>query len=212
MPTITQISEQRRRANRRNVYLDGKFAFGCNLNVIARFRLREGQTVDAKMVQEIQLGEVKQECFDSAMRSLSMRLHSQSELRRKLMRRDWGEEVVDAVMSDLIRMNYLDDDRFAKTKALSAAQHKKHGKRRAMVELMKSGVKSDVAQRAIKDVYSEHDSTSIARELALKQRARLSRLEPMVARRRLVGMLQRRGFEYEAIKQVIDEVLGAERD
>jgi len=38
--------------------------------------------------------------------------------------------------------------------------------------------------------------------------ARLKKLDPLVARRRLVGMLQRRGFEYEAIKPVVDEVLG----
>ena len=44
MPTITRIDEQRRRKNRRNVYLDGAFAFGCNLNVVAKFRLREGLT------------------------------------------------------------------------------------------------------------------------------------------------------------------------
>ena len=45
MPVITKISEQKRRANRRNIYLDGKFAFGCNLNVVAKFRLREGMTL-----------------------------------------------------------------------------------------------------------------------------------------------------------------------
>jgi hypothetical protein len=29
----------------------------------------------------------------------------------------------------------------------------------------------------------------------------------VVARRRLVGMLQRRGFDYDSIKPVVDEVL-----
>jgi len=38
------------------------------------------------------------------------------------------------------------------------------------------------------------------------------KLEPAVARRRLVGMLQRRGFDYESIKPVVDEVLGRGRD
>ena len=38
MPTITKIDEQKRRANRRSIYIDGEFAFGCNVNVVARFR------------------------------------------------------------------------------------------------------------------------------------------------------------------------------
>jgi regulatory protein len=212
MPIVTRVSEQKRRPNRRNVYLDGAFAFGCNLNVVAKFRLREGMRLTEEQVREIQLGEVKQECFDGAMKYLGSRLHSRSELRRKLVRREYGDAVVDAVLEDLARLGYLDDERFAKTKALSAAQHKHHGRRRAFMELIKSGVKGDVADKALSDVYAEYDSTGMARQLAEKQLPRLRKLDPLVARRRLVGMLQRRGFDYDSIKPVVDEVLGADRD
>jgi regulatory protein len=208
MPTITRISEQKRRQNRRNIYLDGAFAFGCNINVVAKFRLREGMTLSADQVRQIEFGEVRQECFDRAMAALGSRLHSRAELHRKLMRREYGETVVNAVLEDLVRMGYVDDERFARTKALSAAQHKRHGRRRAMIELRKSGVGAGVAERAVDDVYSTHDSTAAARTLAETQAARVKKLEPAVARRRLVGMLQRRGFDYESIKPVVDEVLG----
>ena len=212
MPVITQISEQKRRPNRRNVYLDGAFAFGCNLNVVAKFKLREGMNLSEEQVRQIQLGEVKQECFDKAMEALSSRLHSRAELRKKLVRREYGDAVVDTVLDDLARLGYLDDERFARTKALSAAQHKHHGRRRAFMELIKSGVKGDVADKALTDVYAEHDSTAVARELARKQLPRLRKLDPMAARRRLVGMLQRRGFDYDSIKPVVDEVLGKDYD
>jgi len=211
MPVISQISEQKRRPNRRNVYLDGAFAFGCNLNVVAKFRLREGMSLTEEQVRQIQLGEVKQECFDRAMAALSSRLHGRSELRRKLARHEYGDAVIDAVLEDLTRLGYLDDERFARTRALSAAQHKHHGRRRAFLELIKSGVKGDVADKALADVYAQHDSTAVARELARKQAPRLQKLDPLVARRRLVGMLQRRGFDYDSIKPVVDEVLGKGR-
>ena len=208
MPTVTRIAEQKRRPNRRNVHLDGGFAFGCNVNVIAKFRLREGMVLSEEQVRQIQLGEVKQECFDEAMHSLKSRLHSRAELYRKLMRREYGEAVVSAALDDLARLGYVNDEQFAKTKALSAAEHKHHGRRRAFLELLKAGVKGDVADKALDDVYDAHDSTAAARLLAEKQAPRLRKLEPMVARRRLVGMLQRRGFDYESIKPVVDEVLG----
>ena len=70
VPTITQISEQRRKANRRNVYLDGAFAFACNLNVVAKFRLRDGLVLTDDEVVDIKQGEVRQECYDHAMRFL----------------------------------------------------------------------------------------------------------------------------------------------
>lgn len=208
MPRVTKIVEQKRRANRRSVYLDGAFAFGCNINVVARFRLREGLELTSEQVQGILRGEVRQECLDKALEMLGRRLHSRSELHRKLMRQEFGQAVVDEVLEDLGRLGYVDDERFARTKALSAAQHKHHGRRRAYVELVKSGVKGEVAKKALDDVYEQADSVAMARQLAMKQAGRLKKLDPMVARRRLVGMLQRRGFAYEEIRGVVDEVLG----
>jgi regulatory protein len=210
MPVVSQISEQKRRPNRRNVFLDGVFAFGCNVNVIAKFRLRVGQQLTADEVQQIQLGAVKQECFDAAIRFIESRLHSRAELRRKLARREYGDAVLDATLDDLARLGYVNDARFAHTKALSAAQHKHHGRRRAMVELFKAGVVGETARRAVEEVYEATDSTGIARALAMKQRPRLLKLDGIVARRRLIGMLLRRGFDYDLIRPVVDEVLGQE--
>lgn len=208
MPIVTKIVEQKRRANRRNIFLDGKFAFGLSDNVVARFRLREGMNLSEAQVKEIAEGEVRQECLDCGLKFLGSRLHSRAELRRKLLRREFGDAIVDAVLDDLTRLGYLDDARFAKTRALSAAEHKHHGRRRAFMELLKAGVKKEVADAALDDVYEQTDSLAAARELARKKATSLKRLDPTVARRRLAGMLGRRGFDYETIKPVIDEVLG----
>jgi len=208
MPVITQISAQRRRENRRNIYLDGAFAFGLNLNVIAKFYLREGQNLTPEQVLEIEQGDVRQECMDRALGCLSRRLHSRAELARKLTRHEYGGAVIDGVLGELERLGYIDDARFAKTKAASAAQRKHHGRRRAMAELLRAGVPTSAASQAVREVYESNDNVGVARALALKQAARLRKLDPLVARRRLVGMLQRRGFDYEEIKPVVDEVLG----
>ena len=60
-------------------------------------------------------------------------------------------------------------------------------------------------------MYENSDSLAVAKELAMKQAARLRKLDPLVAKRRLVGMLMRRGFDYETIKPVVEEVLGRGR-
>ena len=77
-----------------------------------------------------------------------------------------------------------------------------------MMELMRAGVKKDVAEVAVGEVYESNDNVAEARKLAMKQAERLRKLDPQVAKRRLVGMLARRGFDYDSIKPVIDEVLG----
>ena len=212
MPKITKISEQKRRPNRRNVYLDGAFAFGCNVNVVAKFRLREGLELSAEQIANIQSGEIKQEAFDYALKVLQRRLHSRSELQRKLAKREYAAGTIEEVLNDLERLGYVDDARFAKTKAQSAAEYKHHGQRRAMIELRKAGVTDATARKAVEDVYDPRDNLATARMLAQKQGPRLKKLEPQVARRRLAGMLLRRGFDYETIRPVIDEVLGYGQD
>lgn len=217
MPLITKISEQKRRRNRRNIYLDGRFAFGLNVNVVAKFRLRVGLELTPQQLQQIERGAVWQETFDAAMKFLERRMHSRRELFQKLTRKQMSEggeipeplvRIVVEVLDQLTRLGYVNDERFAKTKALSAAEHKRQGRRRVFIDLMRSGVKQDLADRVLNDVYEEIDSTSIARELAQRQAPRLRKLDPIVARRRLTGTLLRRGFDYDSIRPVIDEVLG----
>lgn len=211
MPLISRIIEQKRRANRRSVYLDGKFAFGCNQNVVVRFKLKEGLNLSTEQLTAILQGTVRQECFDAAMKFLERRLHSRDELSRKLIRKEYTPEMVNDVLADLQRMGYVNDEQFAKTNAEAAAQHRKHGKRRAMVELLKKGVDRETARSAVEEVYDTTDSLAIARQLAQKKAGSLRRLDPTVARRRLAGMLARRGFEYDVVKPVIDEVIGYEQ-
>src|SRR4051794_16544266 len=97
MPTITKILPQKKRPNRRNIYLDGVFAFGLNDNVVARFRLREGLKISDEQVTQIAQGEVRQECFDDAMKYLQSRMHSRAELRRKLLRREFAEAIIEGI-------------------------------------------------------------------------------------------------------------------
>jgi SOS response regulatory protein OraA/RecX len=164
MPLITQILEAKGKGQRRRIYLDGKFAFTIKLNVVARFRLREGMDLSSAQIQQIETGEVRQECLDRAMKYLSGRLHSAAELKRKLLRQEYSPAMIDEILEELKRLGYIDDARFAKTKALSAAQHKHHGPRRAMVELMKAGVKKDVAQGAVGEVYESNDTSGSSRK------------------------------------------------
>jgi regulatory protein len=209
MPTITQITEQKRRKNRRSVYLDGKFAFGCNLNVVAKFRLREGLVLSAEQLTQIEQGELRQECFDKAIKCLERRLHSRSELNTKLRKFDYPAAIIGSVLDQLQEMNYVNDQRFAETRAELSARYKHHGSNRARVELAKKGVDRETARRAIEVVYESHDTAADARALAVKKMRSLSRLAPAVAKRRLYGLLLRRGFDHDTIKPVVEEAFGS---
>jgi regulatory protein len=150
-------------------------------------------------------------CFDAAQRALAARPYSTHDLRRKLLQKKFAAGIVDQALDRLTKLAFLSDEKYAHAKALSAAAHKRYGRRRAAAELARAGIAGDVADRALDAVYDKTDTTAVARALAEKHASRLKRLEPQTARRRLLGMLQRRGFEYDEVRQVIDAVLGSEQ-
>jgi len=212
MPVITKIVEQKRRANRRSVFLDGTFAFGCNLNVVARFRLVEGQTLSPQEIESIQNGAIRRECLDHAIKSLERRLHTRVELATKLKKQEYPAGVIEAVLDQLTEMNYVNDQRFAEKRAELTAKYKHHGRNRAMMELAKKGVARETARMAVEKVYESHDSAAMARDLVRKKYRALERLGPVVARRRLYGMLLRRGFDFATIKPAVEEVIAGDPD
>src|SRR4051812_49811576 len=101
MPVITQIVEPKGKPQRRRIYLDGKFAFTVKLNVVAKFRLREGLELSPDQITDIVQGEIRQECLDRALRLLGGRLHSRSELKRKLTRQEYFPALIDEVLDEL---------------------------------------------------------------------------------------------------------------
>ena len=207
MPKVTAINPQRRRPERRSVFIDGDFAFGCNVNVVARFRLREGMAIDADLRRRIEEGEVKQEAFDHALRLIGQRMQSERELRTKLGRREYGPGVIDAVVEDCIRLGYLDDAKFAAARAADAANLKKHGRQRAVQELLAKGVDRGTAENAANEAYEDVDPVEAATALAEKRRPSLARLDRPAAVRRLSGYLQRRGFDFDTVRAVVERVL-----
>jgi regulatory protein len=210
MPTVTRIEPQRRRENRRNVYIDGEFAFGLNLNVVARFRLREGMTIDDSLRQEIETGEVRQEAFDHAIRLIGQRMQGERELRQKLGRKEYGPGIIDAVVEECRRLGYVDDARYAAARVSDAVRLKGHGRSRAVQELVAKGIDRVIAERAADEAYADVDPVEAALAFAEKKRASLSRLDRATAVRRLSGFLQRRGYDYETVSRVVERVLPRE--
>jgi regulatory protein len=210
MPVITEIAARKTRPQWREIHLDGVRAFGCHVNVIARFRLREGLTVSDEQVSAVREGQVRQACFDQAMKYLQVRLHGRDELFKKLIRRGYSQAIVGSVLDQLTQLGYVNDTEFARTRALSASRHKHHGRQRAKIDLLQAGVPDDVADRALNEVYLQSAGADGARMLARKHAARLRKLDPSVARRRLAGMLQRRGFDLEIVESIVEETLGTD--
>ena len=132
---------------------------------------------------------------ERALRLLSVRSRSRSELRQRLLRAHFEPDEVDAALGDLEAVGLIDDEAFAREVAESQLR-KGMGRRAGMAALRTKGVDREIAERIAEDVTPE-DEAERAVEVAAKRLPRLQGLEPQKRRRRLLEFLLRRGYDYQ---------------
>jgi regulatory protein len=132
---------------------------------------------------------------ERALRLLSVRSRSRSELQQRLLRADYAPEEVEAALDDLERVGLIDDEAFARE--VSEYQRRKGmGRRAGMNALRVKGVERELAER-IADEANPEDEAERALEVASNRLQRLRGLDPVTRQRRLVDFLMRRGYDPE---------------
>ena len=146
---------------------------------------------------------------DRALRLLSVRSRSRSELRSRLLRAGYEPDEVESALTDLESVGLVDDERFAR----ELAEHQRRkglGRRAGLAALRVKGVDSDLAERTVDEVQPEDDA-DLAYELASARLARLHALSPDVVHRRVLGFLIRRGYEPVIARSAVRRAI-AERE
>ncbi len=147
----------------------------------------------------------------AALRLLSFRPRSESELRSRLAMKKLPNEAIEAVIVDLRGEKMLDDAKFAKLYAMSRIQSQTFGKDRVKRELARKGLSAKDVASAM-DSIADIDERSVAEETARRKLATMKGLSREAKKRRLHGALMRRGFNASLIFKILDGLLGAGDD
>jgi len=150
--------------------------------------------------------------FDSALRILGLRDHSEAELRRKLKEKGYEDGVEEAV-ARLKELSYLDDERFARQFASSSVRNGRGYGARLRLELARRGVAAGIVSEVLAELAEEVSESELLKGLMER---RFAGFDPETAdekeRRRVVGYLQRKGFSLSAIlKQLKSKDLNADQ-
>ena len=118
---------------------------------------------------------------------------SSSELASALEKHEIPAEIANLVITRFTEVELIDDAAFAQ-QVVDASRRTK-GLARSMVKrkLADKGLDREIINQVASEI-SDEDELAVATEVAIKRLSQLSKLEPEVRTRRLVGFLQRRGF------------------
>jgi regulatory protein len=198
---ITDIKQQKNNPNRVNIYLDGEFAFGI-ARIVAAW-LQVGQILDETKIETLQQQDTKEVAFQKALRFISYRPRTESEVRKKLESQGFSESVVGETVERLISGQLIEDERFARSWIDDRSTFHPRSRRVLTLELRKKGVAEETISTALADATSEDE---LAYQAAKHRIRRFQNLEYREFREKLSGYLARRGFNYGTIAPVVQKV------
>ncbi|HEX2979404.1 MAG TPA: RecX family transcriptional regulator [Anaerolineaceae bacterium] len=198
---ITRLSVQKKNPNRVNVYLDGEYAFGL-ARIVAAW-LSVGQELTDEKIEEYQRQDVKEVAYQTALRLLSYRARTETELRQRLERKGHSEEVIEQTMERLHANGLINDHQFAQDWVDNQSNFRPRGRRLLRMELRQKGVDDSAISNALSDA---QDEAELAYQAAQRPAKRLAGLPWLEFRQKLSQSLARRGFTYDTIAPTVSRL------
>jgi regulatory protein len=148
-----------------------------------------------------------QQAMNTAVRILANRDHSKYELKQKLRQRGFTNKVIDTVIAECERFNYIDDLRTAHV-YISQLKRKCFGKRYVRMALKKKRLSGNAIENILLENYPDTDETEKAGKLLEKKMEAFARETDQKKRReKMYRFLYARGFKTEIIVNLMRDLV-----
>lgn len=219
MPRITSVESQKksasRRTNRFNIFLDGKFAFGADEDLVVDRRLIVGKEISPKdlqiLLEEAEIGKLMERMYGL----LGRRQRSEKEIKDYLKQLSFRRKVKDqgeitnliaqALIDKLKKKGLINDLEFAK--AWVESRSKKKGINALKSELFQKGIDREIIEEVLSGKYQVLSEAQTASKLLEQRINRWKDLPKLEFKQKALQFLMRRGFSYDVTKEVIDNLL-----
>ncbi len=169
---------------------------------MAKSSLNEGAQGDARAEQ-------KKQASVSALRMLAATPKSRKELNAKLADKGYPADVINETLDKLESQGLLNDRAYAQNLASRYVHGKPSGKRRIAFEMKRRGVPPAIQQEVLGQMDPEAERER-GREIAAGRWASWARLEPLKRRKKIFDFLIRRGFDFDLVRDLVEELENSE--
>ncbi len=218
MSKVTLVEPQKKNPRRFNVFLDGKFAFGADEDLIVERRLVVGKEIPSedleKLLFEAEVGKLMERMYGL----VSIRQRSEKEIRDYLRNLSFKRKVkdkeelsditVESLIAKLKQKGLINDAQFAKD--WTEARGKKKGWRAIQAELSQKGVSREIQASIRYQVVSSKNEEVVATSLLEKKLKSWRNLEKFDFKKKAYEFLMRKGFEYSIVAAVVEKTLKKE--
>ncbi len=126
---------------------------------------------------------------------------------KRLVRRGCEEDAIRVVVDDLCGSGLLDDQAFVRRWVSGRLETRPEGRMKLIQDLCRKGIERSVAEQVLAEFEEEIGTREAADRVLARVTHRYERLEPDAARRRMYGLLARRGFDPDTAHAAVELAL-----
>lgn len=197
MAKVTDITAQKKRKDRVNIFLDGTYYCSLDALTVAKHRLAIGDEIDEEGLSEIQLESEQSSAFERAVNYLSYRSRTEKEIEKYLQEKGYLAQTVECVMQKLGEYGFTGDERFCREYV--AAYGSRVGKIKIKADLMRLGARQEAIDEALAELEEQEDAAYSAAEKYLRTHKNADILK-------LKRHLYSKGFDYDDISSAVDRI------
>ena len=200
---IIDIQVQKRRKNRRSIFLDDGSVFGISEDVFFSIPVQIGDTLTDRKLDNILVADNQQKILDYALNLLSYRMRSKVELMQRLKRKKFNEDGIYSVMEKLETKGYVDDQKFAGAFAREKVRRKLIGPMALRSEFSVHMLDPDILEYTLKKTYDEFPEHTLMDQLLKKRRVPMNKLLDITEKKYAVNTLRNKGFSWDRIQEIL---------
>jgi len=136
-----------------------------------------------------------------------VRPRSEAELRRRLKEKGHADLLINNCVEDLKRSGDIDDAKFARFWVESRMHLNPVGDVVLKHELKEKGVSDSIIEATLVTKAKSYDEYEVAFSMAKERFERFKKLDRAKAMKRLYDFLYRRGFKYDVIEKIIENIM-----
>lgn len=200
---ITKIERQKKNKTRYSLYAGDQFISGISEETLLAFDIHTGKSLSDSDIDNIKAKELYLSVREQAWRFLARREHSTAELRNKLLKKSFSREIVQEILDELLRRDYLNDRRFARLLITEEINLKKSGPLLVRGKLQAKGVAINIIDELLIELYCEEMQIKNCRYLADKKRALIMNLDDQLQLKKLYSFLTQKGYGWDIIQRAL---------
>lgn len=208
---VTAITPQKRDETRFNIFIDGEYVFALPGQDIRYFKLKEGEEVAEDTIDFIRKNLIYIKAQDTALHYIGYKMRTVQEIRRKLVEKEFTEDVIEEVLAFLEKYGYADDREYCRKYIREKLRMKPKSGYALKIELRQRGIAARIIDEVMAETEVDEEGDAF-RWLERKSRGQWPPADEK-KKKQLQDFLLRKGYSYDIIKEAfwqMDEAYGGE--